>query len=304
MNDALDLAPHWPPQTMRDAATAGSLKDAAVALVTTRIPVFPCVPGGKEPLTQRGFKDASISIGQVQRWWQAHPAANIGIPTGAASGLAVVDVDVHDERTGFAAFDRAGRAGLVDRWSWLVRTPSGGLHAYFQPIDPGMRSWSLHGQHVDFRGDRGYVIAPPSRISRSDGTISAYQVIAVAQHEARPLDSDALRRFLDPPRAVRPPAALTLGDARPDRLAHWVATRPEGARNQSLFWAACRMAECGQRYDVAMSMLGEAAQSAGLPGREAETTIRSAYRIASRLGPQQTPGSGLGPTRTSEAVAI
>ncbi|EGD42804.1 bifunctional DNA primase/polymerase [Nocardioides sp. NPDC057772] len=304
MNDAPNLTPHWSPQTMRDAAAAGSLKDAAVALATTRIPVFPCVPGGKEPLTLRGFKDASISIRQVQRWWQRHPDANIGIPTGAASGLAAVDVDVHGDRTGFAAFDRAGRAGLVDRWSWLVRTPSGGLHAYFRPIDPEMRSWSLPGQHLDFRGDGGYVIAPPSRISNSDATSRAYQVIAVAQHQARPLDSDALRRFLDPPRAVRPPAALTLGDARPDRLAHWVATRPEGARNQSLFWAACRMAEGGQRYDVAVSMLGDAAQTAGLPSREAESTIRSAYRIASRLGPQQTRGSGRGPTRTSEAVAI
>jgi hypothetical protein len=60
------------------------------------------------------------------------------------------------------------------------------------------------------------------------------------------------------------------------------------------------MAEDGHRYDTTLSMLGDAARSAGLPEREAETTIRSAYRIVSRLSPASRPG----PTRTVEAVAL
>ena len=75
---------------------------------------------------------------------------------GLRLGFTITDVDV-----------------VARRWSWLVRTPSGGLHAYFRPIDPEMRSWSLPGQHLDFRGDGGYVIAPPSRISNSDATSRA-----------------------------------------------------------------------------------------------------------------------------------
>jgi hypothetical protein len=90
-----------------------------------------------------------------------------------------------------------------------------------------------------------------------------------------------------------PPRDLPALGARPDKLAAWVASRPEGARNGGLFWAACRMAESGHRYDDTLTLLGDAAQQAGLPERETESTIRSAYRIASRLSPHhlgQPPG--------------
>lgn len=302
MNEPPTPSIRWPAAVGR-AATASSILQAATTLAHARIPVFPCVPGAKQPLTAHGFKSASAEVAQVQAWWEATPDANIGIPTGAASGIAVVDVDVHDVGAGYAAFERARRGGLVDAWNLLVHTPCDGMHAYFAPSSPNMRSWSLPTQHLDFRGDGGYIIAPPSRIKTPSGEKS-YDLFAIAQHEPRPLDADRLRTFLDPPRFIRPPASLTHDGVRPDRLAAWVATRPEGARNQGLFWAACRMAEGGQRYDVALSMLGDAARSAGLPDREAETTIRSAYHIASRLGPGRDSGSRLGPTGASEAVAI
>ena len=57
-----------------------------------------------------------------------------------------------------------------------------------------------------------------------------------------------------------------------------------------------------ERHDPAtvMSYLMPAAQHAGLPDREIESTINSAFRIATRLG----PGSRLGPTRTSEGIQL
>jgi hypothetical protein len=87
---------------------------------------------------------------------------------------------------------------------------------------------------------------------------------------------------------------------RPDNLAAWVACRPEGARNQGLFWAACRMVEDGHPFEAAASLLGGAAQRAGLPEHEALSTIRSAYRMATRPGPAATSH----PTTTAEAVAL
>ena len=302
MNEPSVSAAGWA-AVVREASNSGTLAEAAATLALAGVPVFPCTPGAKQPLTPHGFKSASTEISQVRSWWESSPTANIGIPTGAVSGIAVVDVDVHDSGTGFTAFDRAQRARLVDAWELLVRTPSGGLHAYFAPAKAQMRSWSLPAQHLDFRGDGGYIVAPPSRITTPTGE-KAYELIAAAQHEPRPLDADTLRAFLEPPRVVRPPAALTRDGVRPDRLAAWVAGRPEGARNQGLFWAACRMAETGHRFDIAIATLGDAALTTGLSIREAETTIRSAYRIASRLGPPQDLGSRPGPTRPSEAVAI
>jgi putative DNA primase/helicase len=51
--------------------------------------------------------------------------------------------------------------------SLAVRTPSGGVHVYYrQPDDGGepLRNRGVLPQHVDTRGQGGYVIAPPSVI--------------------------------------------------------------------------------------------------------------------------------------------
>lgn len=292
----------WSPQLVRDlAAPEVSPASAARNLAAHGIPVFPCAPGEKRPLTPHGFHDATAEPRPVSRWWSTWPTANLGIPTGAASGIDVVDVDVHVGGSGFGAFEKAQHAGLVSSWAWQVRTPSGGLHAYFLRW-PGQehRSWQLPGHHVDFRGDGGYVIAPPSRVVVADGSERGYELVALASHQPRSIDGTALRNFLDPPRRHAPPPDLPSAGARPDKLADWVASRPEGDRNGGLFWAACRMAESNYPFQTAADVLGEAAQQAGLSDREAAATIRSAYRIATRLG----SANPAGPTRAVEAVTL
>ena len=73
----------------------------------------------------------------------------------------------------------------------------------------------MPGQHVDFRGDGGYIIAPPSRVD-TNGRAKTYELIAVAQHAARAVDAVALRSV---PRTA-PPDPATGGNARA-----WFATR-------------------------------------------------------------------------------
>jgi len=292
----------WTPQLVHEL-TSGALATPAAAnqLVQHRIPVFPCVPGEKRPLTAHGFQDATSDRATVASWWSRWPNANIGIPTGSASGIDVVDVDVHAAGTGFQGFDRARRAHLVTGWAWMLRTPSGGLHAYFLRSGEGeQRSWQLPGKHVDFRGDGGYVIAPPSRVIGRDGVERGYKLIAVASHQPSPVNGNALRNLLDPPRQSRPPKDLPAAGSRPEKLAHWVASRPEGARNGGLFWAACRMVEAGHPFDTTAAVLGNAAMRAGLLDHESSATIRSAYRITTRLGPVNSTG----PTRAVEAVRL
>src|SRR5689334_23308133 len=105
-------APIWAAATMRTVAEADSLGAAATHYAALGIPVFPCVPGAKHPLTRNGFHDATTSGPVVRDWWRRHPRANIGVPTGLASGIAVVDVDVHAGASGFPAFENARDAGL------------------------------------------------------------------------------------------------------------------------------------------------------------------------------------------------
>lgn len=302
MYDPANPVPHWTVATMRSVASEPTLARAARRFANLGIPVFPCVPGGKQPLTPNGFHDATSSARTVHAWWQRTPEANIGLPTGAYAGVLVVDIDVHSGGSGFAAFERAHADGLANGWGWLVRTPSGGLHAYY-PSERGQeqRSWQVPSAHVDFRGDGGYVIAPPSRLPVS-GVTKTYDVIAVTTHPAKPVDAIRLRQFLEPrrPKPASQPAASPDKVCRPEALARTVAFTPEGGRNRALFWASCRMAEGGQSRSDAVSYLMPAAQYAGLPDREIESAIDSAYRIASRTG----PGSSLGPTRRSKAIQL
>ncbi|HEY6797926.1 MAG TPA: bifunctional DNA primase/polymerase [Kineosporiaceae bacterium] len=296
---ATRMSPRLSPRLATALSGAANLANASMMLARHDVPVFPCAPGGKQPLTTHGFHDATTDVTAVREWWRRWPDANLGVPTGAPWGVDVVDVDVHTTGSGFAAFERARAAGLADGWAWLVRTPSGGVHAYFVRRSGGeQRSWQAPTQHIDFRGDGGYIIAPPSRVTLVNGRTGAYELIAIGQHQAGPVDSRRLRAFLEPPRPAGPPAGMPAVGARPDKLAAWVASRPEGARNHGLFWAACRMVEDGHPFDSTASVLGEAAQAAGLPEREATTTIRSAYRIASRLGAPPAP------PRAVEAVSL
>ncbi len=258
------------------------LPEAAARFAAAGVPVFPCVPGEKRPLVRRGFHNATADPAQVSEWWRRWPAANIGIPTGAASGVEVLDVDLHSTGTGFPAFRAAHREGLAAGWAALVRTPSGGLHAYY-PADSGrsQSSWQAANAHVDFRGDGGYIIAPPSKVLRPGGVRAPYRLV-VAGNNPAPVDAARLRDFLDP----RTP--IPLDRARASRferrgsdakvLAGWVAGRGEGERNRGLFWAACRLAEAGTPPDATLEALGPAAEHAGLRSREIMATIRSAYR--------------------------
>jgi hypothetical protein len=292
----------WSPQLQHALAHAPDLATAATHVADCSIPVFPCVPGGKQPLTVHGFHDASTATDVVRSWWRRWPEANIGVPTGSVGGVDVVDVDVHGIRSGFGAFERARRAGFVEGWAWLVRTPSGGLHAYFlRTTVTDQKSWQVPSQHIDFRGDGGYVIVPPSSALTDDGVDHRYRLIAVAEHHwPTQVDALGLRGFLDPAKPLRPPPDVPSIRRVPDKLAAWVASRPEGARNGGLFWAACRMAEDGHDLSSTTSLLGQAAHAAGLPEAEALATIRSAFRIAARVAP--APPARL--TRAVEAVGL
>ena len=52
-----------------------------------------CTSPGKHPITQRGCLDATTDTDRVREWWRVNPRANIGMATGEASGVWVLDVE-------------------------------------------------------------------------------------------------------------------------------------------------------------------------------------------------------------------
>ena len=253
---------------------------AARRLAGTGVPVFACVPGGKHPLPgSRGFLDATTDPAQIGAWWRRVPGANLALPTGRVSGIVVVDVDVHGVN-GFDAFHTARAAGLLPRPLVVVRTPSGGMHLYY-PASRSIeqRSWQAAKSGIDFRGDGGYIITPPSRV-RVDGVPQAYEVVELHADATTPVDAARLRSFLDPkpPERVRALRPVLSHGGGVERIASWVGTLMEGERNRGLFWAACRLAEQGLAPADALDVLRSPAQAVGLLEREVATTVRSAYR--------------------------
>lgn len=272
-------------------ATPQPVSVVAQELAAAGVPVFPCAPGGKRPLTEHGFHDATIDFERITAWWHEHPEANLAVPTGAASGLVVVDVDVHGPVDGYRAFERAHGAGLVSGWQLLVATPSGGMHAYY-PAGAGkeQRSWQAARAGIDFRGDGGYILVPPSTVPTSDGS-DEYRVRRINPGESSVLDSDGLREFLDPrPIPSRRTARDVERSADVSRLTAWVAARSIGERNRGLFWAACRLAENDIAAPEALEVLSAAGSQAGLGDREIIATVRSAYRT---VQPRPQTSSGL-----------
>jgi len=249
---------------------------AAVELAKVRVPVFP-VGEDKRPLTRHGFHDSSTDLAQVERWWQRFPQAGLAIPTGMPSGVVVVDVDVHGVN-GYDALQRAASRHFLDGWEVAVDTPSGGRHLYYPSSPDGPQGcWQAAKAGIDFRGDGGYIVVPPT--SRDiDGTRIPYQAIEFATGRAMPVETERLRNFLDPRPVVLPRVATSYAKSEVERLAGWVSRLQEGERNHGLFWAACKMAEHGVGTAEALDALTAAGGQAGLSEREVSTTVRSAFR--------------------------
>jgi hypothetical protein len=231
-------------------------------------PVFPCLPGEKIPATAHGFRDATTDPDQISEWFTRRPDHNLAIATGAP-GPDVLDVDRHGPTgNGYAALGRLRRAGLLDDAAAYVRTPGGGLHAYF--TGTAQRSGHLSAHHLDFLSSGGYILAPPSQV---DGR--PYQLVKATGRHGR-LDWAAVARLLQPARQHQRSEARSAADRDLGHLARWVAAQPEGNRNAGLYWAANRALEADPAADL--SPLAAAARQAGLPDAEITRTLDSARR--------------------------
>lgn len=159
-----------PPATAPAAPLAISINHAvALTFASTGLPVFPCDPATKAPLTSRGFHDATTDLRQIRRWWRQHPGALVGLPT---SHFWVLDIDAKPSLAdsvsrllGVVGFDRAALAASC---SLVVATPGGGRHLYFARL-PGVAIRTTAGDiapGIDTRGHdadgkpTGYIIAP------------------------------------------------------------------------------------------------------------------------------------------------
>ena len=293
--------------------------------------VFPLLPGSKRPATPNhraadcnrtdawcrtghtGWEQrATNRADRITRAWSSNPAYGVGIACGP-SRLVVVDLDTHkpgseipepwktfEITTGEDVLDHlAGVHGGTITPTWTVRTPSAGIHLYYQApqgVQYSNTAGSI-GWLVDTRAHGGYVAAAPTTI----GT-SSYVVIDDRPPAPLPwflLDLLSAQRRTSPSGLAAAPKRL---DARADRVPAYVAAAVNGEtskvtaampgqHNHTLFCSAVALGQLvaggALAEHTAYDALTDAAHvlmSGGCnctPG-EVDSTIRSGFATGAR----------------------
>ena len=138
--------------------------DSALEYVQMGWAVFPLNPKDKTPISgSKGFKDATKSPRTIKQWWNKADDMNIGIATGAASGIFVIDIDQHGDIDGAESlFEWESGNGKLNE-TVCSTTGSGGTHYFYRcPAGVSITSAAHVIDGVDVRGDGGYIVAPPS----------------------------------------------------------------------------------------------------------------------------------------------
>jgi len=265
-------------------------------------PVFPLGPRSKKPTRgSRGLLEATVDRERIERYWTRHPEANVALACGIR--FDVLDVD-GDE--GAAAFDQWWHEeGLeVDRVTMdaalIVGTPGGGVHFYGERLGAGNRAGML--PRVDWRGNGGYVVAPPSIHPNGGRYLWASGPCGGLWRWPDPLrdlvqarESNASGEWARNPRSsissTAPTSANVDRDARSTsaygrgslrRACASIEGAPEGQRNHTLnreavgVWSLVAGGEISEA-DAEAALLG-AARAAGLGELESVRTVGSARK--------------------------
>lgn len=233
--------------------------------------VFPLKPREKQPLSQRGFQDATTDAKTIGGWWQRWPDANIGLWPGP-SKLFVVDID------GPIGEQTASALGLLAEPTLTCVTgrKDGGRHLYFH--GPGFPVSNVDlGPGLDIRSHGGYVVVPPSiHPSGAPYTWSG------RVEELRELPDNVLARLRETTghtgTAVAP---LNVGDSIGEGGRNNTLTRIAGrllakhplAETVELLWA-CNVANCRpplDRREVEAIVASLAQREARKPSRQTGT---------------------------------
>lgn len=139
-------------------------KDAAVLINQYGLALFPvqgfvnglctcghkdCTSPGKHPATPDGFKSATKDPETLGRLWAGRKGLNVGVATGAPSGVFVVDIDSKEGEDALVAL------GAIP--STLTVKTGKGRHLYFKYPDEEIITKRGILPGVDIRGDGGYV---------------------------------------------------------------------------------------------------------------------------------------------------
>lgn len=252
-----------------------------------------CSSPGKHPfakLVPHGLRDASSNPDTARRWF-GDQQANIGIATGAVSGIFVIDIDPrHDGDESLATLE-AKFGPLPTTWRFL--TGGDGEHIMFRhPRFIVPNSANKLGLGTDVRGDGGYIVAPPSL--HMSGRPYA---ISVDHHPDETPLAEAPSWLLER-LTRRPTPRRTLGNQspvqteQPDWRGVVAGSVPEGQRNQTIASVTGHLLRNRVDPFIALALIKAWNRTQCMPpltDDEVERTVRS---IASREFQRRRPRNG------------
>ena len=210
-------------------------------------PVFPCKPD-KKPYTPHGFYDTATDPGRVTALWTLYEGEMIGMPTGEASGVFVVDVD---RLEALEELDPDLLQAL--RETLTIRTPSGGLHFYLNHIAGITNKRGTLPAGIDIRGTGGYVIVPPSegytvkhRAQVADAPEKLLEALREAPRKQRASQGRSRESVPDGGDLGGP---IPLYDRRHGELCTRTQKGPEPRRTPARSWCATRRLCARRRAD-------------------------------------------------------
>jgi predicted P-loop ATPase len=232
--------------------------------------VFPVNPKTKKPLTPHGCKDAKKGVGPITAWWRKWPNAGVGVATGSASNIIVIDEDMDPDKGIDGCFE-------MNRWEKengeLPETPRaltgrGGVHLYYHYTGTDIKNRAGILDGVDVRGEGGYIIAPPSL--HPNGTEYQWE----EDPEETPFSevTDAVRQFLKIGKTSREERS------EPFELPSSI---PFGKRNETLFKLACSLQAQGlpdAAISAAVAQVNDNACVAPVEDDEVDAIVGSALQ--------------------------
>lgn len=238
--------------------------------------VFPVKPN-KVPLCEHGRNDATCEALTIEDWSDKFPEANIGIKTGKASGIVVIDIDSEEGERWISGHTSGWRNQLPE----TAEAKSGrGRHLYYAYL-PVKSADGKIAPGIDVKGDGGSITAPVSL--HASGKLYEWVKPPFGRH--LPLLPLWIVRALAPP----PPKlhrsnydGLPPSDVHVNRLLEQITAAQVGQRNHTLnkiaFIFGLIVKDGHMTHGQAYNLLVEAARSAGLPQLEAVPTIKSGLR--------------------------
>lgn len=138
-----------------------SVEETAQAYLKRGWSVIPFRSRDKRPAIRwLEYQHRHASVEEIHAWFADRPLRNLGIVTGAISGLVVLDVDPkHGGDVSLAELvrDHGPLPQTVEAF-----TGGGGRHLYFAHPGGTVRNQVGLAAGIDLRGDGGCVVAPPS----------------------------------------------------------------------------------------------------------------------------------------------